>query len=186
MNGNETAGPQPVPDLAGGSAGSDVTDDDRNRYGVLLDHAAERGLLSPAEYQVRLVELAEASSVEQLQRIVTELPAFGGSVILATAAGGPVPVPGEPVGPAAVPGRPVGPSPDSTVVAPELDAALWASLTPATPRRNRGNPWVILIVLVAVLMAALVGLALVAGHVSHAHTGGTTGAGVLAFRPLRL
>ncbi len=44
----------------------------------------------------------------------------------------------------------------------------------------------ILIVLVAVLMAALVGLALVAGHISHAHTGGTTGAGMLAFRPLRL
>ena len=186
MNGNETAGPQPVPDLAGDSAGSDVTDEVRNRFGVLLDHAAERGLLSPAEYQVRLVELADATSVDQLQRIVTELPAFGGSATPGTVGGVPVPVPGEPVGPATVPGRPVGPSPDPSAAAPELDAALWASLTPATPRRNRGNPWVILIVLVAVLMAALVGLALVAGHVSHAHTGGTTGMGVAALRPLRL
>jgi len=186
MNGNETAGPQPVPDLAGGLAGSDVTDEDRNRYGVLLDRAAERGLLSPAEYQVRLVELAEATSVEQLHRIVTELPAFGGSAGPATVAGGPVPVPGGPVGPAALPGHPVGPSSGPAAIAPELDAALWASLTPATPRRNRGNPWVILIVLVAVLMAALVGLALVAGHVSHAHTGGPTGVGVVVLRPLRL
>lgn len=186
MNGNETAGPQPVPDLAGGLGGSDVTDEVRNRYGVLLDHAAERGLLPPAEYQVRLVELAEATSVEQLQRIVTELPVFGGSANPVMVAGGPVPVPGEPVGPAAVPDRAVGPSPDPAAAAPELDAALWASLTPATPRRNRGNPWVILIILVAVLLAALVGLALVAGHVSHAHTGGTTGVGVVVFRLLRL
>ncbi|HEX7459277.1 MAG TPA: DUF1707 domain-containing protein, partial [Acidimicrobiales bacterium] len=168
-----------------GTAGSDVTDEDRNRYGVLLDHAAERGLLSPPEYQVRLVELAEATSVAQLQRIVTELPAFRGPVGPASVADGPVPVPGGPVGPAAVPGRPVGPS-VGPAAAPELDAALWASLTPATARRSRGNPWVILIVLVAVLMAALVGLALVAGHVSHAHTGGTTGVGVVAFSPLRL
>ena len=60
MTGNETASPQPVPDLAAGPYPRAVTDEDRNRYGVLLDHAAERGLLSPAEYQVRLAELAEA------------------------------------------------------------------------------------------------------------------------------
>ena len=39
--------------------------------------AAERGLLSPTEYQARLGEVAEASSVDELRRIVTELPAFG-------------------------------------------------------------------------------------------------------------
>ena len=46
INGNETAAPQPVPDLITGPYRSGVTDEDRNRFGVLLDHAAERGLLS--------------------------------------------------------------------------------------------------------------------------------------------
>ena len=58
-----------------------VTDEDRNRYGLLLDRAAERGLLSTDEYEVRLGELAEATSIDQMQQIVTELPVF-------TAAGG--------------------------------------------------------------------------------------------------
>src|SRR5271165_2674616 len=125
MNGNEMAAPRPVPDLTSVAPAPGVTDGDRNRYGVLLDHAAERGLLSPAEYQIRLAELAEASSVEQLHRIVTEIPAFGGAATRpeATAPAASTPeatVPGRPPGPAAVPAPP----------APELDAALWASLTP--------------------------------------------------------
>ncbi len=64
--------PRPVPELASTA----VSDDDRNRYGVLLDHAAERGLLSPTEYRETTGQLAEAPSIEDLQRIVTELPAF--------------------------------------------------------------------------------------------------------------
>ncbi len=53
-----------------------VTDHDRTVYGDLLDRAAERGLLGEGEYQIRLGELAEATSIDQMQRIVTELPAF--------------------------------------------------------------------------------------------------------------
>jgi hypothetical protein len=168
MNGNEMAVPQPVPDLPSVTPVtpvapvSGVTDEDRNRYGVLLDHAAERGLLSPAEYQVRLAELAEATSTDQLHQIVTELPAFRG--------------------PAVVVGRP----PAAGVTAgSELDAALWADRTPAVTRRGRDNPWIILIVMVAVLLVALVVLALVASHVAHAHTGAMSGPGVPGLRSLR-
>lgn len=156
LNGNDLTAPRPVPDLAPAAVPSVVTDEDRNRYGVLLDHAAERGLLSPAEYQVRLSGLAEATSVEELQQIVTELPGVGGVPV---GTGGTVPVPGGP---------PSGPARWGTT-APELDAALWAGLTPARERRHRGNPWVILGILVAVLCVALVCLALVAGHVAHTH-----------------
>ncbi len=53
-----------------------VTDEDRSRFGVLLDHAAERGLLGPTDYEVRLRDLAEATSIEQMTAIVSELPAF--------------------------------------------------------------------------------------------------------------
>ena len=171
MNGNETAAPQPVPDLTPGPYQSGVTDDDRNRFGVLLDHAAERGLLSPADYQVRLAELAEADSIEELQRIVTELPAFGATPGLPASSTPPSPRP------AAVPGGPP---------APELDAALWASLTPATSRRGRGNPWLFLLVVVAILVVALAGLALVASHVIHTHAPGAAGSGTAWISSLRL
>ena len=53
-----------------------VTDEERTRYGLLLDRAAERGLLDPTEYEVRLRELAEATSTARMLEIVTELPAF--------------------------------------------------------------------------------------------------------------
>jgi hypothetical protein len=56
-----------------------VTDDDRNRFGTLLDHAVERGLLGPGEYQVRLRELAQATSIEEMTEIVSALPAFAAS-----------------------------------------------------------------------------------------------------------
>ena len=160
MNGNEMAKPLPIPDLDPAPPASGVTDEDRNRFGVLLDHAAERGLLSPAEYQCRLAELAGAASVDELQRIVTELPAFGGVVASGQMPGpSPGPSPGPKL-PGTAPGTP----------APEIDAALWANLTPAVDRRRWGNPWVVLAVLVVVLAAALVGLALVAAHVAHTQT----------------
>ncbi len=78
-NGDTT---RPEPRTAPQSPGSPddrsnpVTDHDRTVYGDLLDRAAERGLLSEHDYQIRLGELAEATTVDQMQRIVTELPAF--------------------------------------------------------------------------------------------------------------
>ena len=175
MNGNEMAAPQPVPDLTPGPYRSGVTDEDRNRFGVLLDHAAERGLLSPADYQVRLAELAEAGSIEELQRIVTELPAFAATPGMSPPSSTPSSTPSGQL--SAVPGGPP---------APELDAALWASLTPATHRRGRGNPWLVLLVVVAILLVALIGLALVASHVIHTHPPAAAGSGTAWISSLRL
>jgi hypothetical protein len=53
-----------------------VTDDDRQRYGLLLDRAAERGLLDTAEYEHRLGEMASATTIDEMKSIVTELPVF--------------------------------------------------------------------------------------------------------------
>jgi hypothetical protein len=53
-----------------------ITDEVRTRYGLLLDRAAERGLLEPPDYEVRLRALAEATTTEQMVDIVAELPAF--------------------------------------------------------------------------------------------------------------
>jgi hypothetical protein len=63
-----TSGPLSVPES--------VTDDDRHRYGVLLDRAAERGLLTPYEYEQQLGDLAAADTIDEMRRIVSELPAF--------------------------------------------------------------------------------------------------------------
>ena len=144
-----------------------VTDEVRNRYGVLLDHAAERGLLAPSEYQARLGELADATSEDQLRRIVTELPAFA------------VPTVTGAVGRSS---RSTGTVTAQAVADPAaLDSALWSNLTPPRPGRTSGNPWVMLLLLVAVLLVAIVALALVAGHVAHTHhTGAAPVAGVLS------
>jgi hypothetical protein len=53
-----------------------VSDEERTSYGLLLDRAAERGLLDPSEYEVRLRRLAEATTTAQMVAIVSELPAF--------------------------------------------------------------------------------------------------------------
>ena len=171
-NGHEATSPRPVPEAEFVVESPAVTDDERNRYGALLDAAAERGLLSPTEYQARLGEVAEASSVAELQRIVIELPAFdtpstskaGGA---AGAAGATAPVGGVPS-------------------APDLDAILWAGRTPAVARRDRGNQWIVLAVVVAVLLVALVALGLVAAHFAHTHGAGTSAAVVGRLSSLRL
>ena len=84
------------------------------------------------------------------------------------------------------PGDLTRPVPVSGTPTPELDAALWASLTPASPRRPGGNPWLILTIVIVILVVALVSLALVAAHVAHRHTGGTTGMVVAGLSRLHL
>ena len=74
LNGGGPAAEKGAPPLAQGS--TTVSDEDRTAYGVLLDRAAERGLLSQYDYQVRLGDLAAATSIDQMQQIVTELPVF--------------------------------------------------------------------------------------------------------------
>jgi hypothetical protein len=152
-----------------------VSDDERNRFGVLLDHAAERGLVSPAEYQVRLTGLAEATSVDELQRIVTELPAFEAPPAMPVGGTGALPATGSGLG-----------AVDGSMTPTELDSILWAGLTPAAPRRSRGNPWIILAVLVLVMIVSMVALALVAGHLVHIHGAGHAVGTVRALSPLHL
>lgn len=53
-----------------------VTDEDRQAYGRLLDRAFERGLIGSYDYEVRLRELSEATSIDAMKTIVTELPVF--------------------------------------------------------------------------------------------------------------
>jgi hypothetical protein len=160
--------PQAVPELALATA---VSDDERNRYGVLLDHAAERGLLTPTEYRERLIQLAEAPSIEDLQRIVTELPTFN--------------VSGEPASSSA---RRAGQARSSAPDTPDPDAlvaALWANLTPATSRRASGNQWIFLGLMVLILIIAMVVLAFVAADMAHTHHAATA-TRVDLFTPIRL
>lgn len=163
--------PRPLPELGGlddvtrtlsGFAGSTngeerhgiddpVTDDDRTRYGVLLDHAAERGLLTVGEYEVRIGELAEATTIDEMRRIVTELPAFA------------PPVPTSTTSPSPSRSRRSAP-----VLAP--DALL---MTAGTRRRN--SSWVVLAVLVAVIVALLIAFTIYAEHLTKSHTAAPPG-----------
>ncbi len=149
-----TVGPEggPSPDADPGPV---VTDEDRTRFGLLLDHAAERGLLGPADYQVRLRELAEATSIEEMTAIVSELPAFQPAP--ATVGKGRV----RPAG--AGPGR-LGETGSAAGVAAPLGAG------PASTRR-RSSPWVLLVLMVVVVAASLLFLALYAEHTVHGRTG---------------
>jgi hypothetical protein len=139
-----------------------VTDDDRSRYGVLLDHAAERGLLSAEEYRVRLGELADATTIEELGRIVTELPAFTNTAAQPTPArsrrsgrSGPL------LGPGAIPGT--------------------------TGGRRANSPWVVLGLVVVVIVAAMIVLAIYAEHLVKSHDSGLSAAtAMLAVSALRL
>jgi Domain of unknown function (DUF1707) len=131
--------------------GPGVTDDDRHRYGRLLDRAAERGLLDSHDYEVRLRDLASASTVDEMNRIVAELPAFT-SVPAGTSrtrARGPVA------------GRPT-------------HRPAWAR----PPRRS--SPWLLLVIVVVVVAASLVFLSLYAGHLVHHRNSGLAPASVPA------
>jgi hypothetical protein len=150
----------------GGGAGREATpgapdDEERSRYGVLLDRAAERGLLTPAEYEVRLRELAEATTVDQMVALVTELP------VLAT-----VPAPpgrsrssGGTLPGAGVAGR--GPRVGRSA-GPARSAEDALGLSPSVPRRS--SPWFILAVVVAILVVAMVFFAVYAEHLVHVHS----------------
>jgi hypothetical protein len=173
-NGHEMATPRPVPEVGLVVEPPAVSDADRNRFGALLDAAAERGLLSPTEYQARLGEVADATSLAELQRIVTELPAFGAPSTVGNAGDG---APAVGAGGDASTGVPA---------APDLDAILWAGRTRAVARRDRGNQWLVLALVVAVLLVALVAMGLVAAHLAHTHGAGRAAATVGRLSSLRL
>jgi hypothetical protein len=153
---DESHQPRPVPSLA---PEPPVTDEDRDRYGRLLDRAAERGLIGPADYRDRLRDLAEATTIEELTRIVSELPAF--SVPPAATRSGPL-------------GRRHALGPGSVGLSRGLE--------------RRPNPWVLLAIVVVVMAASLVLLAVFVEHLAHIHrTGLPTGpAAVQTVSALRL
>ena len=137
---------------------SGVTDEDRNRFGILLDHAAERGLLSLPEYEVRLGELAAATSVDEMRQIVTELPVF----------------------------NPVAANTAPRSRRSGLAAGLGGSGT-APGGRRRVNPWVMLGVLLVVAVVLLVFFAVYAEHLVHSHGAGLPSSAVaLRLSALRL
>ncbi len=141
--GSAAAGsPAAGPALDGGQAEA-ISDDERNRYGLLLDRAAERGLLTPREYEVRLADLAAATSVDQMREIVTVLPgreAPRRSPRVARTRTGPSPAEG---------GAP-----------------------PADHLRRRSSQWLVLAVLVLAMVVAMVFFAVYAEHLTHAdHSG---------------
>jgi hypothetical protein len=138
-------GPDPTP----------VSDEDRTRYGLLLDRAAERGLLSTGEYELRLGELATATSVEELRRIVTDLPALT--------------APSAPASPRR--GRRATRVDDPTVP-PVL-----------TPGESRRSPWLLLALVVVVVLVTLAAFSLYAEHVVRSRSSGTP-APAVATRPV--
>jgi hypothetical protein len=142
-----------------GDTGPPVTDEDRHRYGLLLDRAAERGLLTPYEYELRLGDLASATTVESMQRIVTELPAF--------------------TAPAATPSR------GSSRRRGGASMASGSLGSPATSS-PRASPWLLLVVLVVVVVASLAFLTVYVHHVVHTHPTGVVRAWVATLSALRL
>jgi hypothetical protein len=127
-----------------------VTDQDRNRYGLLLDKALERGLLTAADFEIRQRDLAEATSTEEMVAIVTDLPAFA----RATASS------------ARRRGRrsPTEPGGNPAAASPAL------TLGPARSH-PRTVPWLILVALVLVVVATLVVLGLSVSHLHRSPTG---------------
>jgi hypothetical protein len=117
-----------------------VSDEDRQRYGILLDRAAERGLLGTYDYEVRLGELAAATSIDQMREIVTDLPVFN--------------VPPATSSPGRFRSLPVG-------------AGSLRPPTVASPVKKRAHSWVPLVVVVCALVASLVFLALYVQHLTH-------------------
>jgi hypothetical protein len=147
--------------------GATVDDEERTRYGVLLDRAAGRGLLTPAEYEVRLRELAAATTVEEMVALVTELPVLATAVAPSGRVRPPTGGAGLGRSPTAVGGPRVGPAP-SPAGFPPFDAV--SGLSHAAPRRS--SPWFILAVVVVILVVAMVFFAVYAEHLVHVHDTG--------------
>jgi Domain of unknown function (DUF1707) len=151
-----SVGPSPVPEFIGPAStpitGADtvasVTDEDRQQYGRLLDSALERGLLGQYDYEIRLSELATAPTLDELKRIVTELPVFA---------------PSDPMARSRTKTSPRGPGRTFVLSPPGVGAGAVA--------KRRSNPWTTLIIMVAVIIVAFVFLVVYAGHLVHGHNG---------------
>lgn len=138
----------------GQAATVEVTDKDRHVFGALLDRAAERGLLNPHEYELRLGELATATSLEQMREIVTDFP------LPSTA-------------PSAAAAKKLSKSPrgssagDAVLGMPGLDP-----LRPSRHSRQRNSPWLFLGIVLVVFVVVMVLFSIYAEHVLHTHPTG--------------
>jgi hypothetical protein len=163
VNPGQGAAPLPIPELGDPAPVTPadhppaVTDEDRQQYGRLLDSAMERGLLSPYDYETRLSDLAEAPTIDELKRIVTELPIFGAS------ASGSKPA-----------SKPARPSLFGSSAASELSDGLPG--TPGTTRalarsaaKSQRSRWTKLIIVLVVVIALFVALSIYAEHLVHNH-----------------
>ena len=164
---HEVAGPGPIPelDVAGtapvpsarpqpkGPQPTDhqppVTDDDRQLYGRLLDSAMERGLLGAYDYETRLSDLAEAPTIDEMKKIVTELPIFSTSAPIAKPRKSSIfsTSPGSP-GSSSTPGS----------VYPRI---------PGVATKGRSNPWTKLIIVLVLVVVIFVAASIYAEHLVH-------------------
>jgi hypothetical protein len=129
----------------------EVTDEDRQTYGRLLDSAMERGLLSAYDYETKLGDLAEASTIDEMKRIVTELPIFTAST------------PAKPKRPSLLTGSRRSGSADVLPVMPgsSHDRMSGAAAT------GRSNRWTKLIILLIVVIVLFVALSIYAAHLTN-------------------
>jgi hypothetical protein len=153
--------PPDAPPSTVAADGDVVSDDDRTRYGLLLDRAAERGLLSAYDYQVKLGELADATSIDQMNMIVSDFPALT--------------VPPSPT-------RSTKPNRSTAAVASGV------ALAAGPDGRRRSSPWVLLGVLVFVVLASIAFFYVYAEHLVHSRGAGVVAwpAAARALSALRL
>ena len=117
----------------------------------------ERGLLTPYDYETRLSDLAEAPTLDELKRIVTELPMFGAAASASKPAS-------KPAKPSLFGGSPVSGPSDGLPITPGTTRALARSA--AKSQRSR---WTKLIILLIVVIALFVALSIYAEHLVHNH-----------------
>jgi hypothetical protein len=148
----------------------EVTDEDRQTYGRLLDSAMERGLLSAYEYETRLGDLSEASTIDEMKRIVTDLPIFTAST------------PAKPRRPTrSIGSRLSGPADDLPLVPGRAQARM-----SGVGRHGRPNRWTKLIILLIVVIVLFVALSIYAAHLTNNHsnhTGASVTRTTLVVRP---
>lgn len=109
----------------------------------------ESGLLGAYDYETRLSDLADASTIDEMKKIVTELPMFSASA--------PTAKPRKSSLFSTSPGSPR----SQTTPGSEY------SRIPGVATKGRSNPWTKLIILLVVVVVMFVALSIYAEHLVH-------------------